>query len=291
MSDHPAFISRQVSKSAYYFFDLDPKPAAALQVVCGGWEGCLPSYRIDRSSFPYFSLELVVGGRGMLALGGRRFRLVPGTVFHYGPGITHRFASDPEAPLEKYFVDFVGDAAGRILAEAPFSKLEPLYLAGSASVAKRFEELQARGRSCSSRAERICSVLTELLLLEVAEAAVPIDHGSSAAWASFDRCRRYIEENHLTLRTLDEVCAGCHLDKPYVCRLFKRFGRETPYAMILRLKMDRAAELLLHSSLMVKEVAAAVGFEDAYHFSRVFKRVRGLSPTEFASLARHRLRP
>lgn len=290
MSDHPAFISRQVSKSAYYFFDLDPKPAASLQIVCGGWERCLPHYRIDRADFPYFSLELVAAGKGTLTLDGRRFRLVPGTAFHYGPGIVHHIASDPEDPLEKYFVDFVGDAARNMLAEVPFTKLEPLYLAGSDPFVKRFEELQTHSRSRSGRAERLCSVLTELLVLQVAETAVPIDHGRSAAWLSFDRCRRYIEEHYVTLMTLDEVSTGCNLDKPYICRLFKRFGRETPYRMLMRLKMDRAAELLLHSNLMVKQVAAAVGFRDPYHFSRVFKRVRGLSPTDFTRLARKRLR-
>lgn len=290
MNEHPAFISQQVSKSAYYYFDLNPKPAASVQVVCGGWESCLPYYRIDRTDFPYFSLELVVAGKGRLTLGGRRFRLVPGTVFHYGPGIPHFIASAPEAPLEKYFVDFVGDAAEHILAEVPFSELEPLYLAAFTPIAKLFEELQTCGSSRSIRAERLCSVLAELLLLQVAETAVPLGHGRSAAWASFDRCRRYIEENHLTLRTLDEVSTGCHLDKPYVCRLFKRFGRETPYGMLMRLKMDRAAELLLHSNLMVKEVATALRFDDPYHFSRVFKRIRGLSPTDFVSLAYHRLR-
>lgn len=290
MNDHPAFISRQVSKGAYYFFDLNPKPNASLQVVCGGWETCLPDYRIDRSEFPYFALELVTAGKGTLILGGRRFRLVPGTVFHYGSGIAHHISSDSEALLEKFFVDFVGEAAQNILAEAPFSELEPLYLAGSDRFIRQFEELQTCGRSRSPRSERLCSVLAELLLLQVAETAIPLDHDKSAAWASFERCRRYIEEHYLTLRTLEEVSTECNLDKPYICRLFKRFGRETPYRMLMRLKMDRAAELLLFSNLMIKEVAAEVGFDDPYHFSRVFKRVRGLSPTDFAGLVRHRLR-
>ena len=288
--DHPAFISRQVSKSEYYFFDLDPRPTGSLQVVCGGWERCQPHYRIDRERFPYFSLELVAAGKGTLVLGGRRFRLVPGTVFHYGPGIRHRIVSDAAAPLEKYFVDFIGDAAQGILSQVPFSDLEPLYLAGADPFVRLFEELQQRGSSRSVRAERLCSVLTELLLLQIAEAALPLSHEGSAAWASYDRCRRFIDEHFLTLRTLDEVSEGCNLDKPYVCRLFKRFGRETPYAMLMRLKMDHAARMLLESDLMIKEAALAVGFSDPYHFSRVFKRVRGLPPTDFMGLARHRLR-
>lgn len=286
VNEHPEFISRQVSEGDYYFFDLDPNRTDPFQVICGGWERCLPHYRVDREGFPYFSLELVVAGTGTAVLGGRRFRLVPGTVFHYGPGVRHHIASDADTPLEKYFVDFVGGGAAEILKHVPFSDREPLYLAASGPPLKIFEELQARGKSRSIHAERICSVLTELLLLQIAETAVPVGQEGSAAWNSFDRCRRYIEDHFDTLRTLDEVSAGCSLDKPYLCRLFKRFGRETPYAMLMRLKMDHAAGLLLHSNLMIKEVAQAVGFSDPYHFSRTFKRVRGLAPTEYIDLAR-----
>lgn len=285
---HPAFISRQVSKGDYYFFDLNPAMDAPLQVVCGGWERCLPNYRIDRKGFPYHSIELVVAGTGTLALGGRRFRLFPGTVFHYGPGIRHHIESDASAPLEKFFVDFVGNTAVEVLSQAPFSDLEPLYLAAADPFVRLFEELQVRGRSRSVRAEQFCSVLVELLLLQITETAIPHRLEGSTAWASYERCRNYIETNYLTLRSLDEVSMACNLDKPYFCRLFKRFGRETPYAMLMRLKMDHAAGLLLRSNLMIKEVAIAVGFTDPYHFSRTFKRVRGLAPSEFVALARRR---
>ena len=112
----------------------------------------------------------------------------------------------------------------------------------------------------------------------------------STAWASYERCRHHIETNYLTLHSLDEVSAACNLDKPYFCRLFKRFGRETPYAMLMRLKMDHAAGLMLRSNMLIKDVALAVGFTDPYHFSRTFKRVRGLPPSDFIGLARRRLR-
>ena len=287
-TSHPAFISRQVSKGDYYFFNLNPPVDTSLQVVCGGWERCLPHYRIDRKGFPYYSIELVVAGTGTLVLGGRHFRLFPGTVFHYGPGIRHHIESDPSAPLEKFFVDFVGDTAVEVLGEVPFSNLEPVYLAASDPFVRLFEELQVRGKSRSVRAEQFCSVLVELLLLQIAETAVPLKMDGSTAWTSYERCRHHIETNYLTLRTLDEVSTACKLDKPYFCRLFRRFGRETPYAMLMRLKMDHAAGLLLRSNLMIKEVALAVGFTDPYHFSRAFKRVRGLPPSDFVALARQR---
>lgn len=289
MTEHPPFISQQVRKSAYYFFDLNPEATAGMRVVCGGWEACLPAYRIDREDFPYYSLEYVFAGQGWLRLAGRSFRLIPGTIFHYGPGIPHQIESSPDAPLEKYFVDFVGTSAREILNEAPFSELQPLHLASPGPVGRLFDELNASGASKSLRAVRLCSVLAELLLLRLAETAAPLDHEGSVAWSTYERCRRHIHEHYLSLRTLDEVSTGCGVDKAYLCRLFKRFGGETPYQLLTRLKMDHAAELLLQSNLLIKEVAEAVRFDDPYHFSHVFKRVRGLSPTEFTHLAHHRL--
>jgi len=49
----------------------------------------------------------------------------------------------------------------------------------------------------------------------------------------------------------------------------------------MRLKLNKAASLLLTSSRPVHEVAAQVGFEDPYHFSRNFKKFHGLSPRNY----------
>ena len=52
--------------------------------------------------------------------------------------------------------------------------------------------------------------------------------------------------------------------------------------------MNKAAELLDHSDLLVKQVSAEVGYEDAFHFSRVFKRFLGISPRDFRRLRTRR---
>lgn len=289
MHEHPSFISRQIRTGEYYFFDLDPPHDSEMRNVCGGWEACKPTYRLARHDFPYFSVEFVTGGEGRVVLGGRSYRLLPGAVFHYGPGLPHEIESDSAAPLEKYFVDFVGTSAAAILRDVPYASMQPLYLASPAPVRRLFEELNTFGASRTARSLRLCSVLVEELLLRVAETAAPIAEGRSKAWTSFERCRRYIQNHCLSIRTLDEVASACGVNKAYLCRLFKRYGQETPYQMLTRLRMDRAAELLLRSDLLVKQVAEAVDFDDPYHFSRVFRRVRGVSPAAFALRARRRL--
>jgi len=64
-------------------------------------------------------------------------------------------------------------------------------------------------------------------------------------------------------------------------RVFKSFHKETPYAFLVRLKMGRAASLLLKTDTLVKDVAYGLGFDNPCHFSRSFKKAFGVPPERF----------
>jgi AraC-like DNA-binding protein len=63
--------------------------------------------------------------------------------------------------------------------------------------------------------------------------------------------------------------------------LFLAVMRESPMAYLQRRRVQRAQQLLIGGGPSVREVAAAVGFDDPFHFSRVFKRVTGQSPARY----------
>src|SRR5262245_47576984 len=95
----PAFVSAQVTDARRFYLNLKPRATTGLTVVCGGWEECTPDYTIDRKTFPFPSLEFVAAGRGELLLAGKRHELSPGTLFTYGPGVSHRIRTSADAPL------------------------------------------------------------------------------------------------------------------------------------------------------------------------------------------------
>ncbi len=67
-------------------------------------------------------------------------------------------------------------------------------------------------------------------------------------------------------------------------RLFKQYQNITPWEHIMRLKLNKAATLLLTSDLPVKTIARSIGFEDQYHFSRNFKKFYGYSPQKYRKI-------
>ncbi len=278
----PAFLSQQVTAVRRFYLDLKPRPTRGLTVVCGGWEECAPDYAIDRATFPYLSVEFVASGHGELQLNGQTHPLGPGTVFTYGPGIPHQIRTSATAPLGKYFVDFIGTRGGRLLRETRLAPGTIVELGASTEVRHAFDTLVRLASAHDRHTARACALQLELLLLVTARATQPGSPSERRSLASFERCRQHLDTHFLSLRTLEEAAAACHVDVSYLCRLFRRFHGERPFRYLQRLQMQWAAERLHHSGRLIREVADELSI-DPFQFSRTFKRVHGVSPSAFLS--------
>lgn len=274
-----SFISKHVLSGEYFFLNLTPPAGTPGVVVCGGLENCAPNYRIVRNRFKYHSLEYVVRGEGELTISRKTYPLHAGAMFGYGPATRHVISTDPKNPLVKYFVDFKGPRFTQLLKTHPLALHKPYYF--STPVRQLFEALHKNGRDNTPHVHKICACLLEVLILQTADAALLLKDAESPAYQTFQQIRDSLEHEFLAFRTLPDIASHCHVDASYVCRLFKRYSTESPYEMLVRLKMRHAADLLNNGHTLIKDVAATVGFHDPYHFSRVFKAVYGVSPKSF----------
>lgn len=93
--------------------------------------------------------------------------------------------------------------------------------------------------------------------------------------------KKYIGE-HLTERlSLNEVAAVFGISPNYLSQLFGKYNDVGFSEYINQCKINEAKKLLGEGNLKVYEVAEQLGFESAFYFSKVFKKVEGISPTEF----------
>lgn len=275
----PRYFSAQVLSAQRFYLHLDPFDRGPLNVISGGVEACRPEYSIHRSSFPHPIIEFVARGKGLLRLNQQEYPLTAGTVFTYSRGMNHHISCDPRQPLTKYFVTLSGKA-GHDLMQA--CQLAPGTVAGvrhAEQVQQIFEDLIRHGRDDHPDRHRICAMVVQYLIIKIGDLAIPGGgSASSRAFATYQRCRQYISDHYLTLHNVSEVAAACHVDPAYLCRLFQRFGRERPGNYLLHLRLNRAAELIQNSALMIKEVSDQLGFRDPYNFSRTFRRTFGVPP-------------
>jgi AraC-like DNA-binding protein len=280
----PEFFSTEVAEARRFYLNLNPHRGQPLAVVCGGVETCTPAYAIHRSTFPFYSVEYVARGRGTLTLGRQHHTLMPGRLFSYGPGVRHAIRSDPTDPLVKYFVDFTGQTAIKLLRASRLAPGRVAQIFPPHEAQGIFDELIASGAKGTPHSIELCGRLLECLLLKMAEARAPVKARESRAFTTYRHCRDHLQQHFLRLRTLEQLAKECHADPAYLCRLFRRYDHQSPYQYLLRLKLNAAAELLKSPGVLVKQVAEQIGFGDAFHFSRAFKAAFGLAPEAFRRL-------
>jgi AraC family transcriptional regulator len=108
---------------------------------------------------------------------------------------------------------------------------------------------------------------------------VPCRGGLPAA--RLKRVLEYIDANLGKNITLSELAGAVNMSLYYFAVLFRRSTGLSPHRYVLNQRVERAKELLRDPELSVLDVSIDVGFEHQNNFARAFRRVIGVSPTQF----------
>lgn len=219
-------------------------------------------------------------GRGSLRTDAGEWPVVAGDLLLLPTGTAHAYTADPAQPWTLYWVHYEGelsDAYTGFLGVAPplaqigiqprlIADFEALFSLRSAGYAER-AFIQA---AC-----RLKAMLTDIAVLIAARS------GHRGTRIDLDQIQQLM---HLRLDrelNLEELAQAANLSKFHFVRKFKQLAGHTPIQHFIHLKMQHACQLLDTSHEPVKRIANRVGYDDAHYFSRLFKRVIGVSPQQY----------
>lgn len=95
------------------------------------------------------------------------------------------------------------------------------------------------------------------------------------------RAKDFIDKNQSDDLSLAAVARAVNTSTFYFCKMFKKATGLTFTEYLGRVRVEKAKSLLLNPHVRVSEVAFEVGFQSLSQFNRVFKRITGLSPSEY----------
>ena len=253
-----------------------------LQFVCG-WKGKVEIGCFPLHSHPHMELVYHPRGRGVTTLGnGEQIAFEPlGTVI-YPAWIEHdERVSEPGEDVCLH-VEWPAEAGGIMEESAlyippvyvgerkrePFVHAEFLHLAQIRSDSARCVELNLRATALMAR------------LLQFAR---PFKESSPPASAEIyvKTARQYIRENHAKISSIQEIARHVGVSEDYLRHLFLDRGSPSPTQFLIQERISRVKELLIHSSLPIKEIASLSGFQNERYLSTRFKKMTGLTPGVF----------
>ncbi len=119
----------------------------------------------------------------------------------------------------------------------------------------------------------------ELALLALAPISFATDETQSdLAVRKVEACLRWYSDHMSEQPKLEHVAQAVHVSPSHLRRLFWQARRENPLCAFTKLRLERAMELLSHSSLKLDAIASKCGFSSAADFCRVFKNYNNVTP-------------
>src|SRR5690606_8623293 len=103
----------------------------------------------------------------------------------------------------------------------------------------------------------------------------------SSDQGSIAKAIQYIEQNYDQDLSLQVLRQHVHLSKNYFSNLFKREMGEGVIDYITKVRLERAKALLRNTDLKSSEVGILIGISDSKYFSKLFKKMTGVTPSEY----------
>ena len=147
---------------------------------------------------------------------------------------------------------------------------------------KVFDRME-RKRMFRKPAYRNYSMAALYELMAMVEAQSGMNGQTPARYKTVKPAVDYIEKHYSDPNLSNQMLAQvAGISEVYLRKMFVSVFGTPPARYITNIRMEKAKSLLTGGMNSVSEVAEAVGYNNIYHFSKAFKRVTGLTPTEFA---------
>ncbi|USB34952.1 response regulator [Paenibacillus sp. YPG26] len=126
--------------------------------------------------------------------------------------------------------------------------------------------------------DTIPQVVTQMRQASAVQAVEP---AKGSGEKSIDDALLYIQEHYSEDLSLERVASVVYLNPAYFSQLFKLKTGQGYKDYVISLRLEQAKKLLLNPRLRLADIAGRIGYQDMRHFTQVFRRKFGLTPTEF----------
>jgi len=100
----------------------------------------------------------------------------------------------------------------------------------------------------------------------------------------FNKIKYYIELNYQKPFSLAECSKLFYLNQDYICRTFKKKYKISMVSYLNQIRIENSKMILKNTSLSLREIAGEVGFNDEKYFTRQFKKLTGMTPSEYRNV-------
>lgn len=261
------------------------KSRTDLSFYSAGHEVCAPGQHYGPKFRAYQMIHFVLSGKGRLEVAGRTFELQAGDAFLVPAETVAYYEADGEDPWHYAWINFLGITSRQYLLELMEAAEETFVLRGL-PVDKYYATIQeVLPLDASSVSDYLLANSMTLYVLSQLFYDTGYGRRQDRRGSVAEEVKLYLDVNYYEPLQIQQVARQFGVHPNYLTRIFRAAYGVGPKEYLTQLKLKKAETLLVTTSYPVTVVADSLGFEDAFAFSRLFKKKTGLSPRDFRQRA------
>lgn len=262
------------------------------------WKGTRIKEEDRYHSHDYLEMAYMMSGAGKYHIDGEVYEVREGDLLIFNPGVKHQALLDEESnvPTTEFFVGCTDiqlkgmeknvlplSEGGHILHTTGDLRQKLFKICSSMDAEK---ELGGIGRYFVMKAY----LMQMLVYIIRSQQPKLLEMQEGYAFESVNKkyvveqIVNYFEEHYNEKISLERIAQNMYLSTFYISKIFKSETGDAPIRHLINIRLEKAKEILEQTpNLSIKEIAAKVGYEDVYHFSKQFKKHFGISPSQIKS--------
>ncbi len=241
----------------------------------------LPTWR-PRGRLDY-QLLYVAAGKTVFYFDGEPREVTAGHMILFQPRQEQRYEYFVKDKPQVYWVHFTGGNVKNILKRFNIPLDKPVFYSGtSAAYTHIFKEMIQELQICSVGYQEMLEMYLRQLFFHIQRNRLerkPIVN--CQIHDDIELARRYFQDHYSEAISIEDYATKHGMSVSWFLKNFRQVTGSSPMQYILSLRINNAATLLETSDYNVTEISTIVGYDNPLYFSRIFKKQKGMSPSEY----------
>lgn len=254
--------------------------STALTLTECGITACHPAHAVPCLKYPDHSMHFILEGKGVYEISGKSYTLSAGEGFLIRPKDFCSYTADEKEPWKYIYISFRGTEAEVLMKNAKIGESPIFSFENDEKTQALLYKIHSFGKKDAHQGVDALGLFL-FLISQLIPARAAEDKKKKAEFLHLVRAKRYIEDNYAYGIRIEDVAQHACIERSYLYRLFMRYEGTSPLGFLTAVRLMHAASMLKESTRSVSEIASAVGFFDASHFSKMFYEKYKCTPGQF----------
>lgn len=230
-----------------------------------------------------FQLLYIAAGKAHFHIDGEEKIVTAGHMVLYRPKEMQKYEYYGEEQTESYWVHFTGSDVTNILRSYGLTKDKKVFYCGSDLEYKNhFRSMIKELQMCKDDYPEMLEIHLRQIFIKLHRYFNTISRVDNSQIAEdIDKAMLYFAEHYNEDICIEDYAKEHLMSTSWFIRNFKQYTGSTPMQYILSKRIHNAETLLENEHYSITEISNIIGYDNPLYFSRIFKKIKGISPTEY----------